>query len=213
MDGMNGKAGLFAVNALVFIILILFCEPASNFDPFKWTRQVHLEPETAITLSAITIASILGFLWFNCRTKALTFLGDCGSHLIGYLIAAVTFLTAASLWGPGPSMLAYTIVLMPFIYDVAFTLVKRIRERKSFWKAHREHLYQRLMIAGYGHMAVLRICAVTYVACGLLGLACACSEILATRILCLALSLLVMAIYTAFVLHRERSTTQAAVHE
>ena len=44
--------------------------------------------------------------------------------------------------------------LWPFIFDTAFTLVRRLRRRENIFQAHRSHLYQRLVIAGWSHPAV-----------------------------------------------------------
>jgi UDP-N-acetylmuramyl pentapeptide phosphotransferase/UDP-N-acetylglucosamine-1-phosphate transferase len=142
----------------------------------------------------------------------VVFLGDCGSHFLGYLIAMLVFMTSTSLAGQGRSMMAFGILLMPFLFDVTLTLVRRTLAGKKIWEAHREHLYQRLMICGRSHMSVLRICTVTYLACGGLAVACVLAETAWGRAGCLALSIAVMAVYTGFVRHNEdrRNRCEAA---
>jgi UDP-N-acetylmuramyl pentapeptide phosphotransferase/UDP-N-acetylglucosamine-1-phosphate transferase len=44
--------------------------------------------------------------------------------------------------------------LWPFIFDTAYTIVRRLRRRENIFQAHRSHLYQRLVIAGWSHRAV-----------------------------------------------------------
>ena len=39
----------------------------------------------------------------------------------------------------------------PFVFDTGFTLVRRWRRGEKITDAHRSHLYQRLVIAGWGH--------------------------------------------------------------
>ncbi len=42
----------------------------------------------------------------------------------------------------------------PFVFDVAFTFLRRLRHRENVFAAHRSHLYQRLVIVGYRHRTV-----------------------------------------------------------
>jgi hypothetical protein len=46
------------------------------------------------------------------------------------------------------------VAMWPFIFDTAFTLCCRTVKRENIFKAHRSHLYQRLVIAGWSHRAV-----------------------------------------------------------
>ncbi len=204
MDGMNGKSGVFTVTALAFIVAMVKLDPPeAGVLSGLLGNQAALPAEVCTGLAAVAVGSVCGFLVFNCRTTAVVFLGDCGSHFLGYLIAMLAFMTSASLAGQGRSMLAFCILLMPFLFDVTLTLVRRTLAGKNIWEAHREHLYQRLMICGMGHMKVLWICAVTYLACGGLAIACIVAETAWGRAACLALSLAVMAAYTGYVRHNE----------
>ena len=146
---------------------------------------------------------------FNLRPRALIFLGDGGSHFLGFFLAAFAFLSADSLTGRGVSLLAYVILLMPFWYDVTFTLGKRLAEGKDITQAHREHLYQRLMICGLSHMRVLTVCAMTYLACGWLAIACVLAPGLAGRLAAFGLGLGLMGLYTMYVFGLERKAAKA----
>ena len=44
--------------------------------------------------------------------------------------------------------------MWPFIFDTAYTVVRRLRKRENIFQAHRSHLYQRLTIAGWSHRTV-----------------------------------------------------------
>ena len=46
------------------------------------------------------------------------------------------------------------LLVWPFIFDAAFTFLRRLRYRENVFAAHRSHLYQRLVIAGYRHRTV-----------------------------------------------------------
>jgi hypothetical protein len=50
--------------------------------------------------------------------------------------------------------LASILILWPFIFDTILTVVRRAFRRELIWQAHREHLYQRLVIAGLSHSKV-----------------------------------------------------------
>ncbi len=49
---------------------------------------------------------------------------------------------------------AGVLLVWPFVFDAAFTFLRRLRHRENVFAAHRSHLYQRLVIAGYGHRTV-----------------------------------------------------------
>ena len=218
MDGMNGKAGVFSqVGFLYFLIILASCYIGILAYP-QWTLAtikgyIYFIDDPAadaaisgqyVNLLMILIGSLIGFLFFNFRRQAKIFLGDGGSHFLGFMIAILSLYFSKSLFGPGLSLLVFGILLLPFIYDVSFTLLKRLGERKTVWEAHREHLYQRLMICGLSHMQTLAICTVTYLACAGAALMCALAETLTGRLFSLFLALGVMAVYTGFVFKLER---------
>ncbi|MFZ1595654.1 MAG: hypothetical protein WAW26_07365 [Anaerolineae bacterium] len=49
---------------------------------------------------------------------------------------------------------AGVLLVWPFVFDAAFTFLRRLRHRENVFAAHRSHLYQRLVIAGYRHRTV-----------------------------------------------------------
>jgi len=46
------------------------------------------------------------------------------------------------------------LVLWPFLFDTVATLLRRGLGREPVWRAHRSHLYQRLIVGGWSHRAV-----------------------------------------------------------
>ncbi|MFN3982825.1 MAG: hypothetical protein ACK4SA_20790 [Caldilinea sp.] len=42
----------------------------------------------------------------------------------------------------------------PFVFDTTFTILRRWRRGENIFAAHRSHLYQRLVIAGWRHRTV-----------------------------------------------------------
>ena len=88
-------------------------------------------------------AATAGFLAWNF-SPARIFLGDSGSHFVGFFLGAAALYTQPV---AGNSFLAFVVaavVFAPFLFDTAFTLVRRARARKNIFSAHREHIYQRV---------------------------------------------------------------------
>lgn len=131
MDGIDGLAGGQAVVAGV-----------------AWMGLGVLIQEPLVSVLGVLVAgSSLGFLWHNWP-PARIFMGDVGSAFLGYTVAALTVMAGVT----NPRMpLAGLLVVWPFVFDTAFTLMRRLRRGENIFMAHRAHLYQRLVIAGYGH--------------------------------------------------------------
>jgi UDP-N-acetylmuramyl pentapeptide phosphotransferase/UDP-N-acetylglucosamine-1-phosphate transferase len=104
----------------------------------------HPMPELALASGAVA-GSALGFLMFNFH-PARIFLA--GSISLGFLAGALGYLGwrggAWPIWFPA-------LVFAPFIADATITLLRRLLRGEKFWKAHREHYYQRLVRSGLGH--------------------------------------------------------------
>lgn len=130
MDGSDGlAAGVAVIGAVTFAGLAV---------PGAWTG-------VALVLGA----AALGFLWFN-RSPASVFMGDSGSLFLG---AGFAMLSAGLIAG-GVSWIAIGLALSPFAVDGSLTLLLRLARRELIWEAHRSHLYQRLLIAGWSHSSV-----------------------------------------------------------
>jgi UDP-N-acetylmuramyl pentapeptide phosphotransferase/UDP-N-acetylglucosamine-1-phosphate transferase len=86
---------------------------------------------------------LLGFAPFN-RPVARIFLGDVGSLPIGLLFAWLLVLLAGS-----GHIAAAMILPLYYLADATLTLLRRIKNREPFWKAHRTHFYQRATDRGW----------------------------------------------------------------
>lgn len=102
--------------------------------------------QTPLALACAAIASAAaGFLAHNFP-PARAFLGDAGSVPLGFLAGALGLHGALS----GAWTLAFPLlVFSPFIADATVTLALRIARGEPFWRAHRGHYYQRLVVAGW----------------------------------------------------------------
>ena len=88
-----------------------------------------------------------GFLLFNFP-PAKVFMGDAGAIPLGFL--AITLGIHGNLLGFWPWWFA-VLVFSPFIVDATVTLLRRTCQGEKPWIAHRDHYYQRLILAGWGH--------------------------------------------------------------
>ncbi len=138
MDGIDGLAGLQAVIAGVgwlFLGLILDM-PALYF------------------YSGIIAASSLGFLVHNWN-PARIFMGDVGSAFLGFTFAALPLLARTSaVRSPDLLPIAAVLFVWFFLFDSVVTIVRRAIRGEKIWIAHREHLFQRLVLSGYSHRNV-----------------------------------------------------------
>jgi UDP-GlcNAc:undecaprenyl-phosphate GlcNAc-1-phosphate transferase len=137
MDGVNGIAGGYGVLALAAIGAASAATGAATGVP-----------------AVLLAAALFGFLPLNFPGGKI-FMGDCGSQFAGFMIA--TFAVLASKGGAGLSPFFVPIVFMPFIVDVALTLVMRARRGCNILKAHNEHIYQLLARMGRTHQSVTTI--------------------------------------------------------
>jgi len=113
--------------------------------------------------SFIIAASCLGFLIVNFP-PARIFMGDVGSSLLGFLAAGLI------LWADRDHIFPLWIgilVFSPFVVDATVTLFRRMLNREAFWRAHRSHFYQRLVLAGWSHRRTSLSAYGLMAACGL----------------------------------------------
>ena len=129
MDGADGLAGGMA--AIGFSALALAASAAGAMP-------------LALAAAAIAAASV-GFLAHNFP-PARVFLGDAGSVPLGFLAGALgLYGTLAGAWPLSFPLLVFS----PFIADASVTLMRRVLRGEPFWRAHRSHYYQRLVLAGW----------------------------------------------------------------
>ena len=98
-------------------------------------------------LALIISAASGGFLVYN-YPPARIFMGDVGAVPLGFLVSALAIKGDRSqvldLW-------TSLIVFSPFIVDASVVVVRRALRGARIWEAHREHYYQRLVLAGWSH--------------------------------------------------------------
>lgn len=132
MDGIDGIASL---SAIAVCSAVLVAAPAGE--------------RALVTVVALgVLAASMGFLPLNLP-KARAFMGDCGSHALGFGLAVLV------LAAPGlPLALVALAASAAFLVDVLGTLVLRARDGERLASAHRRHLYQLVTRSGYSHARV-----------------------------------------------------------
>jgi UDP-N-acetylmuramyl pentapeptide phosphotransferase/UDP-N-acetylglucosamine-1-phosphate transferase len=135
MDGSDGLAGAMA---------------AIGFAAFA-IAAVHARDFALAAASAACACAAATFLAFNLP-PARVFLGDCGAVPLGFLAAAFGAYGALhALWPWWFPVLVFS----PFIADATVTLLRRIARRDRFWRAHRSHAYQKMVLAGWSKRRLL----------------------------------------------------------
>jgi len=117
-------------------------------------------------IAALTLAfigTLAGFLVFNFNPASI-FLGDCGSHFVGFVIASLLLLdryatSASSTYFP---VLMPVLLLAVPIIDTATVVVIRLREGRPIYVGDNRHLSHTLVARGFSQRgAVLLIYLMT----------------------------------------------------
>jgi len=90
---------------------------------------------------------------YNIRTKARIFSGDVGALTIGFTYALAVLWLCREVEITNPVYIGPVLILI-FLADGLFTIIRRILAKDKLMQAHRKHLYQRMIQHGYGHMKV-----------------------------------------------------------
>jgi Fuc2NAc and GlcNAc transferase len=103
-----------------------------------------------LALAAATLAgTVAGFLPFNW-SPARCFMGDAGSYFCGGALAGLWLFGQRR----GLSPVLEALPASAFLLDALITLVRRTTTGERPWRAHRSHLYQRLVARGWSHARV-----------------------------------------------------------
>jgi UDP-GlcNAc:undecaprenyl-phosphate GlcNAc-1-phosphate transferase len=136
LDNMDGLAGTLAAVAATFFAI----------------DAVTVHPERLLLVLSLGLAcACLGFLPFNFRPRkpAAVFMGDSGSQVLGFMLAALALATS---WKVAESTIAT--VLLPLlvlavpILDTALVTVVRLVEGRPIYRGGRDHTSHRLVLQG-----------------------------------------------------------------
>ncbi|MEW5878944.1 MAG: hypothetical protein AB1761_00705 [Pseudomonadota bacterium] len=156
IDGMDGLAGAMALVALAALGWMV----AFTQDAFSWQ------------LSLVAMGAVVGFLLFNLPVRfnrgRRVFMGDAGSTLLGFLVAALCMRLSQETRAVAPATLLWFVALP--VTDLLVTMLRRIARGVSPFRPDRGHLHHRLLDAGLGvraTLAILTTVAVLLAAAGL----------------------------------------------
>ncbi|MCR4438668.1 MAG: MraY family glycosyltransferase [bacterium] len=133
IDGLDGLAVGVALSAIALAGGLAFAHG-------EWT---------VVTVAALLIASLLGFLPYNLHPASI-FMGDSGSLFLGLLVAWIT--AAGARIGPGKVMILLPLLSLALpVTDTLWAIIRRVRRGIHPFVADREHIHHRLLNAGLSH--------------------------------------------------------------
>jgi UDP-GlcNAc:undecaprenyl-phosphate GlcNAc-1-phosphate transferase len=106
--------------------------------------------------AAVAIGTLAGFLLFN-GAPASIFLGDAGSHLLGFVMAVVGLGAFAQ---PGATPITAGPLLLTvgvFLFELMFLIRMRRSRGVPFWRGSPDHFTLRLQAAGLSRWATVVI--------------------------------------------------------
>jgi UDP-GlcNAc:undecaprenyl-phosphate GlcNAc-1-phosphate transferase len=130
LDGLAAGVSFFSAVSIFFVSLLL----------------TVYQPATAL-LSAILAGSLLGFLPFNFN-PAKIFMGDSGSHFLGFALAILAIISGAKM------ATAFLVLGFP-ILDGLLVVCKRVIRGGSPFQADKSHLHHRLLDIGLSTRAAV----------------------------------------------------------
>ncbi len=157
-DNMNGLcAGLGAI--------------ASGWIAFHAAREGQY---LVASMALLVLGSLLGFLPYN-YPKASVFLGDAGSHLVGYLMSVLAvlphFYSPKQLEPSRWAVLCPLLILAVPLADLVSVIWIRTRLGRPFWIGDTNHFSHRLTRAGLGRPQAVLVLWLAALGAGALTLA------------------------------------------
>ena len=132
MDALSAGIGFIASMIFAAIMIVMVKTPA-------WS---------VVVLMLFLAGSLLGFLVWN-RPPASIFMGDCGSNLIGFLLATLTVTgTFYESTGSRHVMLAPLCVMAVPLYDFCSVILIRLSQGRSPFHGDKSHFSHRLVELG-----------------------------------------------------------------
>ena len=146
IDGLDGLAAGCASCTAVTILAVSLMD------------QNHV----SALLAALLLGALTGFLRYNFN-PATIFLGDCGSLMLGSLIATLSLVGQSQQKSSTLVMVALPVVACGLpIVDTTLAIIRRFLRNQPLFGADRGHIHHRLLDLGFSHRgAVLTLYAVS----------------------------------------------------
>jgi UDP-GlcNAc:undecaprenyl-phosphate GlcNAc-1-phosphate transferase len=159
LDGLDGLcAGVTVIITTALLLLTIHLG--------TWGKHEVGDPIRAIICLGL-LGGVCGFLPFN-RHPAKIFMGDAGSMLLGFVVAALMmlFATKSIRW-----WMASIVVFGLPILDTAVALVRRFINNRPLFVSDRGHIYDQMIDRGIPLKRTVQICYVLAGLYALIGLA------------------------------------------
>lgn len=134
MDGLAGGIAAFAATGMAIIALL----------------QGQL---IAAAVASALLGALGGFLIYNLPPASI-FMGDSGSHLLGFSLAILPLLGISRSASLGTLLVPLTLLLIP-VLDIAAAIVRRTAAGQPFWKPDRDHIHHKLLDLGLSDRKIL----------------------------------------------------------
>jgi len=95
-------------------------------------------------ISALILGCCVGILYFN-TTPAKTFLGDSGSQLLGFMLAALAIAYNPPQLPQLSSWFVPILLMSVPIFDTTYVIFSRLRRKMPIYKGGRDHIYHSLL--------------------------------------------------------------------
>lgn len=156
IDGMDGLASSLGITIAIAVAVV-----------------AGVSGNTDIVVIAIVLAGALGGFLAHNLPPAKIYLGDCGSMVVGLLLATLAIRVAPA---PGvPNLTAMCALLFVPLYDTVLAVVRRGLSGKGIMTADRGHIHHRLLDRGFGVWGSLGVLATLS---AVAGAACCCAVLL-----------------------------------
>jgi UDP-GlcNAc:undecaprenyl-phosphate GlcNAc-1-phosphate transferase len=146
LDGLDGLCA--GVTAIITVAMLLLAVHLAT-----WGFSDFGDPVRIVVCLGL-VGSVCGFLPFN-RHPARIFMGDAGSMLLGFVVAALMILFAERVprW-----WLASVIVFGLPILDTAVAVVRRLLNHRPLFVSDRGHIYDQMIDRGIPLKRTVAIC-------------------------------------------------------
>lgn len=149
IDGLDGLAcGVSCISAVNLLVIALLVSDNS----------------VAIVMAAMA-GACLGFVPYNFN-PAKIFMGDTGSTFLGFVLASVSIQGLFKAYTVISFAVPFLILGLP-IFDICFSIIRRLASGKNPMQADRGHFHHRLIDMGFSQKQSV---AIAYVLTGILGL-------------------------------------------
>ena len=160
-------------NIFILFFLVIFITAAINFTNFMdgsdglvagcmfvFFLIINYKLNSNISI-IILLGSLSTFIYWNWN-PAKIFMGDTGSTFLGiYFIANILQFDDIN------EIIGLLLIASPFFGDALITILRRFFKRQNIFKAHRQHLYQRLYL---GKLSKKQVATLYILQCLIIGI-------------------------------------------